>query len=96
MACSTPTKATFATFPLLGIQPVLMSDDGIEQEGNLTNGKLCIKTPWPGISRTIWNDHKRYFDTYFSAYPGYYFSGDAALRDPAGYYRITGDRKSVV
>ncbi|WP_417266046.1 acetate--CoA ligase [Brumimicrobium sp.] len=93
---STPTKATFATFPLLGIQPVLMSDDGVEQEGNLTNGKLCIKTPWPGIARTIWNDHKRYFDTYFSAYPGYYFSGDAALRDPAGYYRITGRVDDVV
>lgn len=88
---STPTKATFATFPLLGIHPVLMSEEGKEQEGN-----LCIKTPWPGIARTIWNDHKRYLETYFSAYPGYYFSGDAALRDPAGYYRITGRVDDVV
>lgn len=93
---STPTKATFATFPLLGIQPVLMSEEGKEQEGNLVNGNLCIKTPWPGIARTIWGDHKRYFETYFSAYPGYYFSGDAALRDPAGYYRITGRVDDVV
>lgn len=93
---STPTKATFATFPLLGIQPVLMNEAGKEQEGNLVNGNLCIKAPWPGIARTIWNDHKRYFETYFSAYPGYYFSGDAALRDPAGYYRITGRVDDVV
>ncbi|PWH86093.1 acetate--CoA ligase [Brumimicrobium oceani] len=93
---STPTKATFATFPLLGIQPVLMSDEGKELEGNLVNGNLCIKTPWPGIARTIWNNHKRYLETYFSAYPGYYFSGDAALRDPAGYYRITGRVDDVV
>ncbi|PKR80592.1 acetate--CoA ligase [Brumimicrobium salinarum] len=93
---TTPTKATFATFPLLGIQPVLMDDEGVEQEGNLTSGNLCIKKPWPGIARTVWNNHQRYKDTYFSAYPGYYFSGDAALRDPAGYYRITGRVDDVV
>lgn len=93
---STPTKATFATFPLLGIQPVLMSPEGKEQEGNLVEGSLCIKKPWPGIARTIWNNHQRYIDTYFSTYPGYYFSGDGALRDPAGYYRITGRVDDVI
>lgn len=93
---STPTKATFATFPLLGIQPALMNAEGVEQEGPLVEGNLCIKTPWPGIARTVWNDHQRYRDTYFTTYPGYYFSGDAAYRDPAGYYRITGRVDDVV
>ena len=93
---TTPTKATFATFPLLGIQPVLMGPEGKEQEGNLVEGSLCIKNAWPGIARTIWNDHQRYIDTYFTLYPGYYFSGDGALRDPAGYYRITGRVDDVI
>ncbi len=93
---STPTVATFATYPVLGIQAAIMSKEGKELEGSLVRGDLCIKTPWPGIARTIWNDHKRYQETYFSTYPGYYFSGDAALRNPAGYYRITGRVDDVV
>lgn len=93
---STPTKATFATFPLLGIQPAIMGEKGEELKGRLVEGNLCIKAPWPGIARTIWRNHQRYIDTYFSAYPGYYFSGDAAFRDPAGYYRITGRVDDVI
>jgi acetyl-CoA synthetase len=57
---------------------------------------LCIKFPWPGIARTIWGDHQRYKDTYFSAFPGTYFTGDGALRDEVGYYRITGRVDDVV
>ena len=70
---STPTKATFATFPLPGVQPALMDDEGNELEGNNVKGNLCIKYPWPGMARTIWNDHQRYIETYYSAYPGKYY-----------------------
>lgn len=93
---STPTKATYATFPLPGVQPALMDADGKELEGRLVKGNLCIKLPWPGIARTIWGDHQRYIDTYFTQYPGMYFTGDGALRDPAGYYRITGRVDDVI
>ncbi len=93
---STPTKATYATFPLPGVQPALMDGDGNELKGNNVKGNLCIKFPWPGMARTIWGDHQRYVDTYFSAYPGMYFTGDAALRDPAGYYRVTGRVDDVI
>jgi len=92
----TPTKPTYATLPLPGIQPVLMDDKRNEIEGNQVVGNLCIKFPWPGIARTIWNDHKRYIETYFTAFPGKYFSGDGALRDEVGYYRITGRVDDVV
>ncbi|WP_268846660.1 acetate--CoA ligase [Flavobacterium aestivum] len=92
----TPTKPTYATLPLPGIQPVLMDDKRNEIEGNQVDGSLCIKFPWPGIARTIWGDHKRYKDTYFSAFPGKYFTGDGALRDEVGYYRITGRVDDVV
>jgi acetyl-CoA synthetase len=64
-------------------------------EGNQVVGSLCIKFPWPGIARTIWGDHQRYKDTYFSAFPGTYFTGDGAL-DEVGYYRITGRVDDVV
>ncbi|WP_348822147.1 acetate--CoA ligase [Flavobacterium aestuarii] len=92
----TPTKPTYATLPLPGIQPVLMDDKRNEIEGNQVVGSLCIKFPWPGIARTIWGDHKRYKDTYFSTFPGKYFTGDGALRDEVGYYRITGRVDDVV
>ena len=92
----TPTKATYATFPLPGVQPALMDGEGNELKGNNVKGNLCIKFPWPGMARTIWGDHQRYVDTYFSAYPGMYFTGDAALRDPAGYYRVTGRVDDVI
>ena len=92
----TPTKPTYATLPLPGIQPVLMDEKRNEIEGNQVVGSLCIKFPWPGIARTIWGDHQRYKDTYFSTFPGKYFTGDGALRDEVGYYRITGRVDDVV
>lgn len=92
----TPTKPTYATLPLPGIQPVLLNDKRIEIIGNQTTGNLCIRYPWPGIARSIWGDHQRYIDTYFTAYPGKYFTGDGALRDEVGYYRITGRVDDVI
>lgn len=92
----TPTKPTYATLPLPGVQVVLMDDKRNEIEDNQVVGNLCVKFPWPGMARTIWNDHQRYVDTYFSAFPGKYFSGDGALRDEVGYYRITGRVDDVV
>ncbi|MCO6149325.1 acetate--CoA ligase [Flavobacterium sp. NRK1] len=92
----TPTKPTYATLPLPGIQPVLMDELRNEIEGNQVVGSLCIKFPWPGMARTIWGDHQRFKETYFSAYPGKYFTGDGALRDEVGYYRITGRVDDVV
>ena len=92
----TPTKPTYATLPLPGIQPVLMDEKRNEIEGNQAEGSLCIKFPWPGMARTIWGDHQRFIDTYFSAFPGKYFTGDGALRDEVGYYRITGRVDDVV
>lgn len=92
----TPTKPTYATLPLPGIQPVLMDELRNEIEGNQVTGSLCIKFPWPSMARTIWGDHQRYKETYFSAFPGKYFTGDGALRDEVGYYRITGRVDDVV
>nr|WP_294937506.1 acetate--CoA ligase [uncultured Flavobacterium sp.] len=92
----TPTKPTYATLPLPGIQPVLMDEKRNEIEGNQVVGSLCIKFPWPSMARTIWGDHERYKETYFSAFPGKYFTGDGALRDEVGYYRITGRVDDVV
>ena len=66
---ATPTILTYATLPLPGIQPVLMDESGKELIENQVNGRLCIKFPWPGMARTIWGNHDRYRDTYFSAYP---------------------------
>ncbi len=93
---STPTKPTYATLPFIGIQPVLMDENGKEIEGNQADGRLCIKFPWPSIARTIWGNHKRYKDTYFSAFENMYFTGDGALRDEVGYYRITGRVDDVI
>lgn len=92
----TPTKPTYATLPLPGIQPVLMDEKRNEIEGNQVVGSLCIKFPWPGMARTIWGDHQRFKETYFSTFPGKYFTGDGALRDEVGYYRITGRVDDVV
>ncbi len=92
----TPTKPTFATLPMPGIQPALMDENGQEIHGNQVQGRLCIKYPWPSIARTIWGDHLRYKDTYFSAFAGKYFTGDGALRDETGYYRITGRVDDVI
>ncbi|MDM1397871.1 acetate--CoA ligase [Myroides odoratimimus] len=92
----TPTKPTYATLPLPGIQAVLMDEKRNEIEDNQVDGSLCIKFPWPSMARTIWGDHERYKETYFGQFPGKYFTGDGALRDEVGYYRITGRADDVV
>ncbi|MDX1314362.1 MAG: acetate--CoA ligase [Eudoraea sp.] len=92
----TPTIPTYATLPFIGVQPALMDEHGKEIKGNQVHGRLCIKFPWPGIARTIWGNHDRYRDTYFSAYENMYFTGDGALRDEVGYYRITGRVDDVI
>lgn len=96
LAFVTPTKPSHATLPLPGIQPVLMDELSNEIHGNQSGGNLCIKYPWPGMARTIYGDHQRYKDTYFSTYPGKYFTGDGALRDETGYYRITGRVDDII
>jgi acetyl-CoA synthetase len=90
IATVTPTKPSFATLPLPGIQPILVDENGNEIEGNGVNGNLCIKFPWPGMLRTTYGDHERCKQTYFSTYENLYFTGDGCLRDEDGYYRITG------
>ncbi|WP_111307431.1 acetate--CoA ligase [Confluentibacter sediminis] len=92
----TPTKPTYATLPFPGIQPALMDETGLELKGNQVDGRLCIKFPWPSMARTIWGNHQRYKDTYFSAFENKYFTGDGALRDEVGYYRITGRVDDVI
>ncbi|MEM7379576.1 MAG: acetate--CoA ligase [Bacteroidota bacterium] len=92
----TPTTPTYATLPFIGIQPALMDEEANEIKGNQVDGRLCIKFPWPSMARTIWGDHNRYRDTYFSAYENKYFTGDGALRDAVGYYRITGRVDDVI
>ena len=92
----TPTKPTYASLPFPGIIPSLMDENGNELKGNQVEGRLCIKFPWPSIARTIWGNHQRYKETYFSAYKNNYFTGDGALRDEVGYYRITGRVDDVI
>ncbi|NJX16700.1 acetate--CoA ligase [Tamlana crocina] len=92
----TPTKPTYATLPFIGIQPALLDESGEELKGNQVEGRLCIKFPWPSIARTIWGNHERYKETYFSAYENKYFTGDGAMRDEVGYYRITGRVDDVI
>jgi len=90
MAGITPGKPSFATLPLPGVQPLLVDDKGDEVKGNNVTGNLCIKFPWPSIIRTTYGDHERCRQTYFATYPNLYFTGDGALRDDEGNYRITG------
>lgn len=92
----TPTKPTYATLPFIGIQPVLMGEDGTKLTENQVEGKLCIRFPWPSMARSIWGNHERYEETYFSTYKGKYFTGDGALRDEVGYYRITGRVDDII
>ncbi len=92
----TPAIPTFASLPLPGIQPCLMDENGMEIKNNQVDGRLCVKYPWPSMARTIWGNHQRYKETYFSAYKNYYFTGDGALRDAVGYYRITGRVDDVI
>ena len=93
---ATPTKPGSATFPLFGIEPLLVDQDGKEIEGNGVSGYLCIRHPWPGQARTIHGNHKRFIETYFSQYPPFYFTGDGCRRDEDGYYWITGRVDDVI
>ena len=90
------SKPTYATLPYIGIQPALMDENGKEIHDNETEGRLCIKYPWPSMARTIWGDHKRYKETYFSSFDNKYFTGDGSYRDKNGLYRITGRVDDVI
>ena len=90
LAGITTAKPTFATLPLPGIKACIMDDSNSEINENDIEGKLCIKYPWPSMARTIYGDHKRFIDTYFSTFPGYYFSGDGCFKNKDGLFRITG------
>jgi acetyl-CoA synthetase len=86
----TNLKPGSATKPFYGIQPVVVGEQGEVLEGNDVSGRLCIKHPWPGMARTVYGDHQRFIDTYFSTFPGFYFTGDGCRRDADGDYWITG------
>ncbi|MCC7533742.1 MAG: acetate--CoA ligase [Bacteroidia bacterium] len=90
LAGVTPSKPSFATLPLPGVQPCLVDEHGNEILGNEVSGNLCIKFPWPGMIRTTYGDHERCRTTYFATYENMYFTGDGCLRDANGDYRITG------
>lgn len=96
LAGITPLKPAFATLPLPGVQPCIVDTDGNELFGNNVEGNLCIKFPWPSMLRTLYNDHERCKQTYFSTYKGKYFTGDGCKRDEEGYYRITGRVDDVI
>lgn len=90
LAGITPSKPSWATLPLPGVQPILVDEKGEEILGNNVSGNLCIKTPWPSVLRTTYGDHERCRTNYFATYPNLYFTGDGAMRDENGFYRITG------
>jgi len=90
LAGVTPSKPSYATLPLPGIQPVLVDEQGKVIEGNDVSGNLCIRFPWPSIIRTTYGDHERCRLNYFATYDGMYFTGDGCYRDEHGFYRITG------
>ena len=96
LAGITPNKPAHASLPLPGIQPIIVDAEGNELKGNNVEGNLCVKFPWPSIIRTTYGDHKRCKDTYFSTYPGMYFTGDGAKRDHDGYLRILGRVDDVI
>jgi acetyl-CoA synthetase len=92
---ATALKPGSATLPLPGVAPVLVNSEGKRLEG-ATEGMLCIEKPWPGIMRTVFGDHPRFVQTYFSTFPGLYFTGDGARRDKDGYWWITGRVDDVI
>jgi acetyl-CoA synthetase len=96
LAGITPTKPSYATLPLPGVQPVIVDPEGNELKGNSVEGNLCIKFPWPGMLRTTYGDHERCKNTYFSTYKNMYFTGDGVKRDEDGYYRILGRVDDVI
>ncbi len=85
-----PPKPGSATLPFFGVDPVVVDDQGKELVGNGIKGNLCLRRPWPGQARTLYGDHQRFRETYFSRFPGLYFTGDGCHRDADGYYWITG------
>jgi len=87
---ATPIKPGSATLPFFGVEPVILTEEGKEKDGNGVSGLLAIKAAWPGMMRTLYGDHDRFVQTYFAMFPGYYFTGDGARRDEDGYYWITG------
>ncbi len=89
-------KPAFAMFPLPGVVPVIVNDKGEELKGNEIVGNLCFKQPWPGMLKTVYKDYARFKKTYFSDYPGLYFSGDGCKRDKDGHYRITGRTDDLI
>jgi len=92
----TKLKPAHATLPLPGVQPAIMDEHGKEISGSRVEGRLAIKFPWPAMARTIYGDHQRFKDTYFSTFPGKYFTGDGCKRDDDGYYRITGRVDDII
>ncbi|HLN52688.1 MAG TPA: acetate--CoA ligase [Lentimicrobium sp.] len=96
MAGITPTKPSYATMPLMGIQPMIVDENGKQLLNNSVEGNLCISYPWPGMARTIWGDHNRFIENYFSTFPNLYFTGDGVKRDEDGYYRILGRVDDVI
>lgn len=92
----TKLKPAYATLPLPGVQPAIMNESGLEIQGNNVEGRLTIKFPWPAMARTIYGDHQRFKETYFSSFPGKYFTGDGCKRDQDGYYRITGRVDDII
>ena len=92
----TPLKPGSATTPFFGVKPLIMDEEGKPLEGNDVKGNLCIAQSWPGQARTVWGDHHRFYETYFSQYPGHYFTGDGCRRDEDGYYWITGRVDDVI
>jgi acetyl-CoA synthetase len=89
-------KPGMATLPFFGVQPVLVDDEGKEFKETVASGALCIKVPWPGIMRGVYGDPKRFQETYFEQFPGYYVTGDGCRRDKDGYYQITGRIDDVI
>jgi len=92
----TPVKPGAATLPFFGVRPRVVDESGRELEGNGVSGHLCLTHPWPGQARTVWGDHERFKETYFTRYPGLYFTGDGCRRDEDGYYWITGRVDDVI
>jgi acetyl-CoA synthetase len=92
---ATALKPGSATRPMFSVQPALVDNDGKELDG-AGEGALVIKDSWPGQMRTVYGDHERFFQTYFSTFPGYYFTGDGCRRDEGGYYWITGRIDDVI
>jgi acetyl-CoA synthetase len=96
LAGITETKPSYATLPLPGIQPCLLDENGKEITDTVGEGRLCIKFPWPSMARSIWGDHERFRQTYFSTFENNYFTGDGCRRDADGYYRITGRVDDII